>query len=92
MKLLNSLLFLSICLVSVGFGQLQTGKDLAVTQTASGKVRGYIHNGIFTYKGIPYAQAERFEAPQKPAPWKGVRSSMTWGPVAPLLTPTKCSQ
>ena len=88
MKLLNSFLFLSICLVSVGFGQLQTGKDVAVTQTESGKVRGYIQNGIFTYKGIPYALAERFEAPQKPGPWQGVRSSMTWGPVAPLLTPT----
>lgn len=64
------------------------GTDIAVVQTNSGKVRGYIHKGIYTYKGIPYAQAKRFQAPEKPAPWTGVRSSMTYGPVSPLLTPT----
>lgn len=67
---------------------LQTGKDVAVTSTESGKVRGFIHNGIFTYKGIPYATAERFMPPLKPEPWEGVRSSTSWGPVAPLMTPT----
>ncbi|MGE0589832.1 MAG: carboxylesterase/lipase family protein [Cyclobacteriaceae bacterium] len=67
---------------------LQTGSDVAVVQTNSGKVRGYIHNGIFTYKGIPYAKSKRFQAPEKPAAWEGVRSSMTYGPVSPLLVPT----
>ena len=67
---------------------IQTGADVAVVQTNSGKVRGYIHNGIYTYKGIPYAQAKRFQAPEKPAAWEGVRSSMTYGPVSPLQTPT----
>jgi para-nitrobenzyl esterase len=67
---------------------LQTGKNIAVTSTESGKVRGYIHNGIFTYKGIPYATAERFMPPSKPEPWEGVRSSTSWGPVAPLVIPT----
>ena len=67
---------------------LQTGYDVAVTNTRSGKVRGYIHRGIYTYKGIPYAQAKRFQAPVKPTPWEGVRSSLTYGPVSPLMTPT----
>lgn len=70
------------------FAQLQTGENIAVLNTEAGKVRGYIHNSIYTYKGIPYAQAKRFEAPQKPKPWQGVRSSMTYGPVSPLETPT----
>jgi len=60
------------------------GKAIAVAETESGKVRGYIHNGIFTYKGIPYAQADRFMAPQKPTPWTDVRSSLTYGPVCPI--------
>ena len=60
------------------------GKDVAIVQTETGKVRGYIHKGIFTYKGIPYAKAERFMAPAKPAAWKDVRSSMTYGPVCPM--------
>jgi para-nitrobenzyl esterase len=61
---------------------IASSKD-AIVQTESGKVRGYIHTGTFTYKGIPYAQAERFMPPQKPKPWEGVRSSMSFGFVAP---------
>ncbi len=68
--------------------ELQTGKDVAVTNTESGKVRGFIRNGIYTFKGIPYAKAERFMAPTKVDAWEGVRSSTMYGPVAPLLTPT----
>lgn len=70
-----------------GAPTIVAGKNFAVVQTESGKVRGYTHNGIFTYKGIPYAHAERFMPPEKPTPWKNVRSSMTYGPVCPI-TPT----
>lgn len=56
----------------------------AVAETESGKVRGYIHNGIYTYKGVPYAESDRFTAPVKPTPWTKVRSSMTYGPVCPM--------
>jgi para-nitrobenzyl esterase len=85
---------LATCLLFVGAinlhtsAQLQTGENIAVAKTESGLVRGYIHNGIFTYKGIPYAEANRFEVAQKPKSWTGVRSSMTYGPVAPLTDPT----
>ncbi len=68
--------------------EVKTGAAIAVTNTANGQVRGYIENDIFTYKGIPYAKADRFEAPEKPEAWQGVRSSTMYGPVAPLLTPT----
>ncbi len=82
-------LFASCCLlIQTADAQLQTGENVGVTTTDAGKVRGYINNGIFTYKGIPYAEAKRFEAPQKPKAWSNVRSSMTYGPVAPLMDPT----
>lgn len=68
--------------------EIKTGENVAVTQTESGKVRGYIEDDTYTYKGIPYAQAQRFMPPQKAASWEGVRSSTTYGPVAPLITPT----
>lgn len=55
-----------------------------VVQTEFGKVRGYVHKGIYTYKGIPYAVSERFMPPSKPKAWEGVRSSMTYGPVCPM--------
>ena len=37
---------------------VEAGPDIAVTDTQSGKVQGYISNGIYTYHGIPYAQAD----------------------------------
>lgn len=94
-KTTNTLLSLGMLLfagILTAQSEIQTGENVAVTNTESGKVRGYIHRGIFTYKGIPYAQAKRFEAPEKPASWEGVRSSTTYGPVAPLITPTTAVQ
>ena len=91
MKQLLALLALIGCIWPAQ-AQIQTGADVAVTETASGKVRGFVQNGVFTYKGIPYATAGRFEAPRPVEAWDGVRSSMTWGPVAPLMTPTTSVQ
>ena len=92
MKKITSCL-LAACFISLTLpAQIQTGENVAVTNTDAGKVRGYIHNSIYTYKGIPYAEAKRFEAAQKPKPWQGVRSSLTYGPVAPLETPTTSVQ
>jgi para-nitrobenzyl esterase len=54
-----------------------------LVQTESGKVRGYIHTGTYIFKGIPYAQAERFMPPQKPTPWEGYKSTLTYGPWSP---------
>lgn len=86
---MRSIIYSTITLTALCFGtsvaQLQTGEKVAVTNTDAGQVRGYVSNKIFTYKGIPYAEAKRFEAPQKPKPWSGIRSSLSYGPVAPLL-------
>lgn len=87
----HQLLYLIIVMCvfpSLSAQTLQTGANIAITNTESGKVRGYIHNNIYTYKGIPYAEAKRFEMPEKPKAWEGVRSSLTYGPVAPLMNPT----
>lgn len=89
MKKIIISLFASCCLFfQTADAQLQTGENVGVTSTDAGKVRGYINNGIVTYKGIPYAEAKRFESPQKPKPWTNVRSSFSYGPVAPLMDPT----
>jgi len=55
----------------------------AIVNTESGDVRGYIHTGTYIYRGIPYAQAERFMPPEKPTPWEGLRSSLSFGFIAP---------
>lgn len=60
----------------------------AVVETTAGKVRGFTRNGIQTYKGIPYAAAQRFAAPTKPVAWTGLRSSMSYGPTCPQAVRT----
>ncbi len=85
--------FLAFMLFALSINaQLQTGANVAVTNTISGKVRGFISNGVFTYKGIPYAEAKRFETATAPKPWEGVRSSLSYGPVSYLMTPTTSVQ
>jgi para-nitrobenzyl esterase len=37
------------------------GKHTAIVQTGYGKVCGYIHNGIYTFKGIPPVFTDEFE-------------------------------
>lgn len=88
---MKKIIIFFVCCIAIRLevvAQLVTGENIAVVSTMSGKVRGYVNNTVFTYKGIPYAEAKRFEAPQKVKPWDGVRSSMTYGPVAPLIDPT----
>ena len=38
--------------------------SVAVVSTDSGKLQGFIQNGIYTYRGVPYAKAERFMMPE----------------------------
>ncbi len=58
-----------------------------VVETDSGKIFGYVRDGVTTFKGIPYGACTegdgRFMPPSKPAPWPGVRSALYWGPVSP---------
>ncbi len=59
----------------------------AVVEIEPGKVAGYIRNGVYAFKGMPYGDttegANRFLPPRKPRPWPGVRSSRQYGPVCP---------
>ena len=63
--------------------ELVTSGDNVIVRTTSGMVVGYIDEGVHIYKGIPYAEAERFMPPVAPTPWDGVRSSRAYGPTCP---------
>lgn len=63
--------------------ELETSAKASTVNTQSGPVCGYIDDGVFVYKGIPYGQAKRYMAPTDPEPWKEVRASRSYGPVAP---------
>lgn len=50
--------------------------------TTGGDIAGYLENGVFIYKGIPYAKADRF-MPAESVSWEGVRSCRAYGPTCP---------
>lgn len=62
---------------------IETSTGASTVQTLSGPVAGYIDDGVFIYKGIPYAKADRFAEPSDPEPWKEVRPSRAYGPTCP---------
>ncbi|MCL2059247.1 MAG: carboxylesterase family protein [Oscillospiraceae bacterium] len=60
--------------------------DAPVVQTTGGKLRGYLLDGVYTFHGIKYADAGRFQAPRPVAPWDGVRDAVSFGYVCPLMS------
>jgi len=62
---------------------LETSAKVTTVQTVSGPVAGYVDDGVFIYKGIPYAKAARFMPAEDPDPWTEVRSSRAYGPTCP---------
>lgn len=58
-----------------------------IVESAYGKVKGEQVDGVYAWKGIPYAKppvgALRFRAPEKPESWTGVRDATEFGPIAP---------
>lgn len=59
-----------------------------VANTIYGKVQGYKDGDVFTFKGIPYAKAERFMPPQAPDKFDGVKMCRTYGPKTPQSSTT----
>lgn len=52
-----------------------------VVRTTGGFVAGYVDGESRVFRGIPYAQAERFGAPQAPTPWAGIRDATVQNPM-----------
>ena len=59
--------------------------DYPVVQTKAGKVRGLLEEGTFIFRGVPYAQAKRFQMPEEVTPWAGTRRCSVCGPVCEEL-------
>lgn len=66
---------------------VQIGENIAVVDTAPGKVRGFVLRGIHQFLGVPYGAdtsgVNRFMPPQKPKPWTDVYQALWWGNSAP---------
>jgi len=55
--------------------------------TSAGRIRGRLEHGNAVFRGIPFAKppvgALRFQAPEPPARWDGVRDAAEFGPPCP---------
>ena len=60
-----------------------------VVTTPSGQLMGFMNGNTFTFLGIPYAQAKRFEPPQKVPAWSGVKSAQSYGTISPIINQTE---
>jgi len=58
---------------------------IAVVATESGTLQGFIHRGIYTYRGVPYARAGRFQPPAKVPGWNGIRTALSYGYICPQV-------
>lgn len=65
------------------------GDDIAIAETAYGKVQGLILRGIYEFRGIPYGAdtsgKNRFMPPQKPEAWEDIKPAVWWGNTAPQI-------
>ena len=59
----------------------------AVANTRYGKVRGYVEDGVLTFKGVPYGAdtggENRWLPAKPPVPWEGELPALTYGPNCP---------
>ena len=85
-KILTAVLALLICIASVGaLAEVENTQatEFAFATIESGEIMGINYKGVYSFRGIPYAVAERFQMPQKVEPWEGTRACVTWGAVCP---------
>ena len=61
------------------FAAMTVMAQSTLVQLTNGQAEGSIYNGIYVYKGIPYAKAERFMIPVSPDSWEGVKKFNEYG-------------
>lgn len=59
-------------------GAITTGQH-TIAHTIYGDIQGYCDDGIYTFKGVPYAKAERFMSPDYPDHHDGVLKCQVYG-------------
>ena len=57
--------------------------EFAFATIESGEIMGINYKGVYSFRGVPYATAARFQMPEKVQPWDGVCACVTWGTICP---------
>merc|ERR1712057_30698 len=81
----NAVLSATVLVALLGSSLARANPDASATPVVSataGKVQGELVDGIYTFKGIPYAAdtggANRWAAPKDPEPWSAIRNATTF--------------
>lgn len=56
-----------------------------VVQTGAGRLRGFLMDGIYQFRGVRYAEAERFQPPVPVEPWTGIRDATSYAYNCPTV-------
>lgn len=63
----------------------QCSKDFPLAQTKQGALRGFVLDGVYTFQGIKYADAQRWQMPQPPQKWDGIKAADGYGFTCPIM-------
>lgn len=55
--------------------------ERTTVSTRAGRIRGFALDSTYIFRGIRYATAKRFEAPEPVLPWDGVKPALHYGPI-----------
>ncbi|WP_247231281.1 carboxylesterase/lipase family protein [Telluribacter sp. SYSU D00476] len=82
MKTVLALLLMSTPLMTLA--QIKKEGEAPRVKVAQGTLEGIDESGVYTFKGVPFAQPPvgdlRWKAPQPPKGWQGVREAKKFGP------------
>ena len=57
-----------------------------IVSVKQGKLKGYYFKGVYRFFGVQYARARRFEMPNEPRSYEGIRNANAYGYICPVLS------
>lgn len=61
--------------------------DEPIVETKAGKLHGFMVDDMYQFRGVKYANAERFMMPTPVEPWEGVKDASMYGCGCPTIKP-----
>ena len=59
--------------------------DSTIVSTKKGRLQGYFYDGVYVFKGVHYAEADRFMQPKEVESWEGIKDATSYGMVCNLM-------
>lgn len=85
MKKLVSLVLALVMILSLALatGAQAEGITPVILEVEGGRIMGFKYGDVNVFKGIPYAEAERWKMPTAVTPWEDIRACLNYSEVCP---------